>query len=120
MTDQELLQQCKDDYAQNYRSHDYPNGFKDWKELEIHIQSVTIWIVCMNESAELAIHKAREEAAKEFLQIKNIGEDEGRADCTWGDTEYDSLSVAYGFNLCREHAFEIFDRIYKKLTAPGR
>jgi chromosome segregation ATPase len=43
--------------------------------------------------------KALEEA---LHRINSIQEDEGKKGCRYGDTEYDSLSVVYGFNNCLE------------------
>lgn len=40
-------------------------------------------------------------------KIVNMSEDNGRAGCTWGDTEYDSLSVAFGYNLCVSNVKDI-------------
>lgn len=32
-------------------------------------------------------------------RILNMSEDVGREGCSYGDTEFDSLSAAYGYNL---------------------
>ncbi len=33
----------------------------------------------------------------------------GREGCTYGDTDYDSLSVAYGYNLAMEHILQLLE-----------
>lgn len=39
----------------------------------------------------------------DLLRIDGISPVDGRDGTTWGDTEYDSRSVAYGYNLALEH-----------------
>lgn len=59
-------------------------------------------------------------AAPDLLEaldtITNIGEHTGREGCTYGDTQYDSLSVSYGYNLALEHLKEIAIKAIKKAT----
>ena len=38
-------------------------------------------------------------------------EETGRANCTYGDTEYDSLTVCYGYNLALKHLREILSKV---------
>lgn len=40
-------------------------------------------------------------------KIKHMSHDNGRAGCTYGDTDYDSLSVCYGYNLALENVQSI-------------
>lgn len=49
----------------------------------------------------------------DLQQIKGIMEVDGREGCTWGDTEYDSRSVAYGYNLAVAHAKQYLSSIDK-------
>jgi hypothetical protein len=45
---------------------------------------------------------------KALEKIQNYPEDDsGRAGCRWGDTDYDSLSVQYGYNSALENVREI-------------
>lgn len=55
-------------------------------------------------NAELAV-KAPEMYNK-IESILHMSEERGVAGCTWGDTDFDSLSVAYGFNLALEYIKE--------------
>ena len=39
-----------------------------------------------------------------------MSEERGVSGCTWGDTDFDSLSVAYGFNLALEYIKEKLEK----------
>lgn len=40
-------------------------------------------------------------------KIANTPEDTGRAGCNYGDTDFDSLSAVYGYNLCLSYMKQI-------------
>lgn len=62
-----------------------------------------------------AINEKAIELTGALSSILNISEDIGREGCTYGDTEHDSLSAAYGFNVCLEYVKNI---AYKSLKQP--
>jgi len=39
-------------------------------------------------------------------RIRSMKDDSGREGCTYGDTEYDSVSAVYGYNLAIENIVE--------------
>ena len=45
--------------------------------------------------------------------ILNISEDRGVSGCTYGDTDFDSLTVVYGYNLALEHVKSISEKALK-------
>lgn len=45
-----------------------------------------------------------------LLKISNISEDKGTPRCTYGNTEFDSLSVVYGYNLALEHVKDLITK----------
>ncbi len=47
--------------------------------------------------------------------ILNTSEDKGREGCTYGDTEFDSPSAAYGFNTCLDSIKERIRKAIPKL-----
>ena len=52
--------------------------------------------------------------AKEFKKliehISNMKDDSGREGCTYGDTDYDSVSVVYGYNLAIEDVIRVLNK----------
>lgn len=44
-----------------------------------------------------------DELEKVLNHINQFGQDEGRDGCTYGDTDFDSISAAYGYNQCLNH-----------------
>lgn len=63
----------------------------------------------------LLISKAPEMLEK-LRQILNLSENTGRAGCTYGDTEYSSLDVVYGYNLALEHVKKGIEQLIKEAT----
>ncbi len=59
--------------------------------------------------ASLELKEQRDELLKALGDIKAFSEYEetGRAGCTYGDTEYDSLSAVYGYNQAKEALREL-------------
>lgn len=53
---------------------------------------------------------------KELIKINNISEDKGIKGCTYGDTDFDSESAAYGFNCALEYVKKGLEEIIKKAT----
>lgn len=53
------------------------------------------------------------EQSIDWLSNNLPSEDTGRAGCTYNDTEYDSLSVVYGYNLALQHVKENISKISK-------
>ena len=47
----------------------------------------------------------------EWLLSHLPSEDSGRAGCYYGDTEYDSLTVVYGYNLALQHVREQLEKL---------
>lgn len=39
-------------------------------------------------------------------RISRMKDDSGREGCTYGDTDFDSMSVVYGYNLAIENVIE--------------
>lgn len=62
MTDQELLQQCKDEVARL-------SGFTDWADLVTKSTYLVYTDEKANEAAALAIQKAREAAAPKWIPV---------------------------------------------------
>ena len=69
--------------------------------------------------------KEAEQIANQFSQsnnlleslkhICNISESKGVEGCTWGDTEFDSVSASEGYNQCLEYLKEIAAKAIQKL-----
>lgn len=51
-----------------------------------------------------------------ILRVLNTSEDHGREGCTWGDTEFDSLSAAAGHNQCLDNIKSILLPVIKLAT----
>jgi hypothetical protein len=66
---------------------------------------------------DLAEHIAgaqwQREQGIEWVLERLPSEDTGRAGCTYNDTEYDSLTVVYGYNLALQHVREILANLPK-------
>lgn len=50
---------------------------------------------------------------KVLEKILNISEDRGTEGCTYGDTEMDSISVAFGYNLALSYIKEVIKKDLK-------
>ena len=60
---------------------------------------------------------AKNNELENFLNyILNISEDRGRDGCTYGETDFDSLSAAYGYNTCRENIQDEAQKTLEKLN----
>lgn len=80
------LQQIKDEHAKYL-------GYKDWEDLQYFDYDIV--------NTDEVIHEIAKRYARECIKniIKSITYDSSGIDrCTWGDTEYDSKSVEFGYN----------------------
>lgn len=90
-------------------------------EKQIHIQqqngcrSLAI-IPFYNESdeANAKLIASAPELLEALQRITNMSNESGRKGCTYGDTDYDSESVVFGYNLCLEYITEDIQKIINK------
>ena len=69
-------------------------------------------------SMELAtLFAAAPDMLHDLIQLQGIQYVDGREGANWGDTEYDSRSVAYGYNLAVAHLKQYLSSI-NKATKP--
>lgn len=90
------LQQCKDQVAQKY-------GYKEWNEAIIKAPSVAVRMA--DEYSTLYATEKVEEALK-LAASRLPSKDTGRAGCSYNDTEFDSESVVYGYNMAIDYCGE--------------
>jgi len=77
----------------------------NWSELNLKFADE---IMSLDEIADsIQIKKDNEKLLKIIDSLKNMSEDSGREGCNYGDTEYDSLSAVYGYNLCLSNVKEM-------------
>ena len=60
-----------------------------------------------------AYHLSRINEVSEEETIERLKDDMGREGCTYGDTDYDSMTVVYGYNLGVEHTVITLLKILK-------
>ena len=60
---------------------------------------ITVLLIRPHPTAQERYYKAME-------HISNMKDDSGREGCTYGDTDHDSISAVYGYNLAIEHVVE--------------
>lgn len=63
------------------------------------------WRMCRDYLKNIPVLTLSSEEAREYEQLKSFAEkikhfskSEGREGCTYGDTDFDSMSAAYGYN----------------------
>lgn len=76
----------------------------------------------INTTEKLKANASLISAAPEMLEllqsIMNTSEDFGREGCTYGDTDFDSLSAAHGYNQCLNDIKSKVQRIIIKALNP--
>lgn len=94
----------------------YPNEEGDYTlASSIEEENDTILGFCI-EDEDAKLLSASKELLEALVKILNISEDSGREGCNYGDTEYDSISAAYGYNLCLNQIKDMITPIVKKAT----
>lgn len=67
--------------------------------------------ILVNEVATRFASSEVELFKEKVRELGNITEEHGVEGCTYGDTDYDSMSVAHGYNLAIEHINESILRL---------
>lgn len=80
-------------------------GQEWWTDVDY---SETLQKVIKNLHSKIAVEKQKSERLlKALKRISTMHTDSGVPGCTYGDTEYDSMSAAYGYNLAVSNAKDI-------------
>lgn len=64
------------------------------------------------EKMDFVLRTENERLKNIIERIKLIQEDIGREGCTYGDTDYDSLSASFGYNVCLTNVKHIIDPLF--------
>lgn len=73
------------------------------------------WSICesLNDTLQSELTEIKQQNAdllEALNKITNLSEDKGREGCTYSDTDYDSMSTVYGYNLALAYSKEIAEK----------